>query len=70
VTTAVLDLGKSTLKLVVLDDQARELHVAQRANRVSERGGASMAQDGSAPAGWSMKNTQVPSGSRRCTFMP
>jgi hypothetical protein len=38
--------------------------------RYSERGGASTAHAGSAPKGWSMKKTQVPSGSLRCTSMP
>jgi L-fuculokinase len=33
-TTAVLDIGKTNLKLVVLDDDGGEVHVAQRANRV------------------------------------
>ena len=34
-TTAVLDVGKTNLKLVVLDHEGREVHVAQRANRVA-----------------------------------
>jgi len=33
-TTAVLDIGKTNVKLVVLDDDGGELHVARRANQV------------------------------------
>jgi sugar (pentulose or hexulose) kinase len=33
-TTAVLDIGKTNVKVVVLDDDGREVHVAQRANQV------------------------------------
>jgi L-fuculokinase len=34
VTTAVLDIGKTNVKLVVLDHEGSEVHVAKRANRV------------------------------------
>ena len=33
-TTAVLDIGKTNVKLVVLDDDGGERHVARRANQV------------------------------------
>ncbi|HSA80763.1 MAG TPA: FGGY family carbohydrate kinase [Geminicoccaceae bacterium] len=33
-TTAVLDIGKTNVKLIVLDDEGGELHVARRTNRV------------------------------------
>jgi hypothetical protein len=36
----------------------------------SARGGALTAHSGSAPNGWSIKKTHVPSASFRCTSMP
>jgi hypothetical protein len=46
------------------------MEASGQAPRHCVSGGRAIAQSGSAPEGWSMKKTQVPSGSLRCTSMP